>query len=230
MRKDILDSKVPAPARVGAIAPCDVFVEPGPTGCDPGQTQWFQALNIPTKISRGSIEIVARVHIIMEGEKVSASSAALCEKLNIRPFSYGLGMTTVYDNGNMYDARVLDLSEADKLAMFARGVRTVAAVCLELGYPTLASLPHSLTNAFKVLFSVASETDYTFAFYESYLANAAAGAAAAGSGAGAGGDAAAAAPADEDESSSDAGDGAGAADLFGGSDSDDDSDDSDSSE
>lgn len=53
VRDTIVANKVPAPARVGAIAPVDVFVEPGPTGCDPGQTSWFQALNIPTKINKG---------------------------------------------------------------------------------------------------------------------------------------------------------------------------------
>jgi large subunit ribosomal protein LP0 len=49
--RDVLAAnKVPAPARVGSNAPVDVWVEPGPTGCDPGQTAWFQALNIPTKV------------------------------------------------------------------------------------------------------------------------------------------------------------------------------------
>ena len=55
VRQVIVEHRVPAPARVGAIAPKDVFVEPGPTGCDPGQTSWFQALNIPTKISKGQV-------------------------------------------------------------------------------------------------------------------------------------------------------------------------------
>ncbi len=50
VRDVVVGNKVPAPARVGAIAPVDVWVEPGPTGCDPGQTSWFQALNIPTKV------------------------------------------------------------------------------------------------------------------------------------------------------------------------------------
>jgi large subunit ribosomal protein LP0 len=58
IRDIVTGNKVPAPARVGAIAPIDVFVEPGPTGCDPGQTAWFQALNIPTKV-RGRAVCVA---------------------------------------------------------------------------------------------------------------------------------------------------------------------------
>ena len=70
VRDIVTANKVPAPARVGAISPVDVFVEPGATGCDPGQTAWFQALNIPTKINKGQIEMISRVHLIKVGEKV----------------------------------------------------------------------------------------------------------------------------------------------------------------
>jgi len=49
--KEILDSQVrAAPARVGALAPKDVIVPAGPTGMDPKQTSFFQALSIATKI------------------------------------------------------------------------------------------------------------------------------------------------------------------------------------
>jgi large subunit ribosomal protein LP0 len=45
--KKILDSQVrEAPARIGSIAPADVTVPAGPTGMDPKQTSFFQALNI----------------------------------------------------------------------------------------------------------------------------------------------------------------------------------------
>ena len=45
-RKIIEENVRPAPAKVGAIAPCDVVVPKGPTGCDPGQTAFFQTLQI----------------------------------------------------------------------------------------------------------------------------------------------------------------------------------------
>jgi large subunit ribosomal protein LP0 len=86
VRKVILENKVPAAAKQGSIAPIDVFVPPGPTGLDPGQTGFFQALNISTKIARGSIEIINEVHLIKAGEKVSSSHVALLSKLNINPF------------------------------------------------------------------------------------------------------------------------------------------------
>ncbi|CAE7939619.1 RPLP0, partial [Symbiodinium sp. KB8] len=42
VRDYLVENRVPAPARVGSVAPIDVFVEAGPTGADPGQTQFFQ--------------------------------------------------------------------------------------------------------------------------------------------------------------------------------------------
>jgi len=43
-----------------------------------------------------------------------------------------------------------------------QGVRNVAALSLVIGYPTTASVPHSLANGFKKLLAVAIGTDYTF--------------------------------------------------------------------
>lgn len=38
----------------------------------------------------------------------------------------------------------------------------MAGVCLNIGYPTLASVPHSIINGFKNLLAVAAVTDVTF--------------------------------------------------------------------
>ncbi|RLN57451.1 hypothetical protein BBJ29_005371 [Phytophthora kernoviae] len=162
--REVLESnRVPAPARVGSIAPVDVVVPPGPTGADPGQTSFFQALQIATKIQKGQIEIVTEVLLTKKGEKVGNSEAALLQKLDIKPFSYGLVIEQVYDNGSIFDPAVLDLTEADLCAKFVAGLRNVAAVSLALGFPTLASIPHSIANAFKDLVAIAVECE-TFSF------------------------------------------------------------------
>merc|ERR1712150_176361 len=64
VRTMILDNKVKAPARAGAIAPLDVTVPAQNTGLGPEKTSFFQALNIPTKITKGTIEVVADVKLI----------------------------------------------------------------------------------------------------------------------------------------------------------------------
>lgn len=86
VRSEVEKHKVGAPARVGAIAPNDVTVPAGPTSMDPSQTSFFQALNIATKINKGSIEIISDVPLIKANTKVGGSEATLLSKLGIRPF------------------------------------------------------------------------------------------------------------------------------------------------
>jgi large subunit ribosomal protein LP0 len=162
-RKVVSENKVPAVAKTGTHAPADVFVPPGPTGLDPAQTSFFQALNIATKIARGSIEIVNQVHLIKKGEKISASAVALLTKLDVKPFFYGVVVTHVYEDGVVYSADVLDLTQEDLFAKWFAGVRTVAALSLGASYPTTASLPAYMHGGFRKLLAVSMETDYLFA-------------------------------------------------------------------
>lgn len=172
--REILESNTrPAPARVGAVAPSDVIVPKGPTGCDPGQTAFFQTLQIGTKITKGQIEITNDIQLINTGEKVTASQAALLQKLGIEPFTYGLVLKSVYDNGSLFDAKVLDITDDVLTAKFAEALKKLAALSLALGIPTQASVPHSIANAFKAILAVTIQLPtYTFDKadqYEEYL-------------------------------------------------------------
>jgi large subunit ribosomal protein LP0 len=166
VRDEITKYKVGAPARVGLVAPIDVVVPPGNTGLDPSQTSFFQVLNIPTKINKGTVEIVAPVELVKSGEKVGSSEAALLAKLNIRPFSYGLVVHKVYDNGSTFDPKILDLEDDQLVSAFQAGIANVAAVSLAVNYPTLASIPHSIVNAYKNVLAIAVETNYSFPLAE----------------------------------------------------------------
>ena len=154
----------PAPARVGAVAPCKVVVPKGPTGCDPGQTAFFQTLQIATKISRGQIEMVNDTELIEEGEKVTASQAALLQKLNIEPFTYGMVLKNVYDNGSLFSAKVLDITDDVLAAKFCEALNMIASLSLVMGMPTEASVPHSMVNAYKAVLAITINLEnYSFA-------------------------------------------------------------------
>jgi large subunit ribosomal protein LP0 len=162
VRRSVIDNKVGAPARAGAIAPCNVVVPAGPTGLEPTQTSFLQALNIDTMISKGQIEIKSDVHLMVVGDKVTASQAALLQKLDIRPFAYGLGVKLVYKDGLLFESSVLDRTDDDLLQQFGKAVQNVACVSLAISLPTVASLPHSLSNAFQNVLAVSVATAYTF--------------------------------------------------------------------
>nr|XP_025857442.1 60S acidic ribosomal protein P0-like [Vulpes vulpes] len=157
--------KVPAAARAGAIAPYEVTVPAQNTGLGPEKTSFFQALGITT-ISRGTIEILSDVQLIKTRDKVGASEATLLNMLNISPFSFGLIIQQVFDNGSIYNPEVLDITEETLHSCFLEGVRNVASVCLQIGYPTVASVPHSIINGYKRVLALSVETDYTFPLAE----------------------------------------------------------------
>jgi large subunit ribosomal protein LP0 len=162
VKKLLLANKVAAAAKQGGIAPIDVIVPKGNTGLEPSQTNFFQALNIQTKINKGQIEITNDVPLIKAGQKVGASEANLLLKLDIKPFAYGLVIKTVYDNGAIYDPAVLDLSDDDIIAKFQKGVKNIASLGLAIGYPTVASLPHSVARGFQRVLAVSLATNYSF--------------------------------------------------------------------
>jgi len=162
IRDRLLENKKRAPARPGAIAPLPVVIPAQNTGLGPEKTSFFQALQIPTKISRGTIEIVNDVQLLKEGDKVGASEATLLNMLNISPFTYGLQVQQVYDQGTVFSPKVLDITDEDLMITFQSGLANVAAVSLAIGYPTVASVPHSVVNGFKNLLAIAAVTDVTF--------------------------------------------------------------------
>jgi len=162
IRELLLANRKEAPAKAGAIAPIDVILPAQNTGMGPEKTSFFQALSIPTKISRGTIEIINDVHLIKKDEKVGASEATLLNMLKVFPFTYGLVIQQVYDSGAVFSPEILDITPAVLRARFLAGVRNVAAVSLATNYPTLASVPHSIANGMKNLLAIAAVTDVTF--------------------------------------------------------------------
>ncbi|MCJ1243008.1 ribosomal protein P0 (A0) (L10E) [Trapelia coarctata] len=162
IRDVILAEKVAAPARAGAVAPADVFVPAGNTGMEPGKTSFFQALGVPTKIARGTIEITSDLKLVEAGNKVGASEATLLNMLNISPFTYGMGIAQVYDQGQTFAPSVLDIKEEQLFAALNSAIKTITTISLAANYPTLPSIMHTLVNGYKKVLAVAVETEYSW--------------------------------------------------------------------
>lgn len=162
IRDKILTNKVAAPARAGAVAPLDVYIPAGNTGMEPGKTSFFQALGVPTKIARGTIEITADLKLVEAGAKVGASEATLLNMLNISPFTYGMKVVQVYEEGQTFSPDVLDIEESQLLKALSSAIATVTAISLAANYPTLPSIIHSLINGYKKTIAVALEIDYSW--------------------------------------------------------------------
>ncbi|KAM3565314.1 hypothetical protein MY1884_000228 [Beauveria asiatica] len=162
IRDIVLSNRVAAPARAGALAPIDVWVPAGNTGMEPGKTSFFQALNVPTKIARGTIEITTDLKLVEKGLKVGPSEATLLNMLNISPFTFGMGIAQVYDEGQCFDPSVLDVGEEQLLKTLTSCISSIASISLAINFPTLPSVMHSVVNAYKNLISVAIETEFSW--------------------------------------------------------------------
>ena len=162
IRTKILSNRVAAPARAGAVAPNDVYVPAGNTGMEPGKTSFFQALGVPTKIARGTIEITADLKLVEGNTKVGASEATLLNMLNISPFTYGMSIAQIYDQGQTFETSVLDIEESQLLKAFTSSINTIASISLAIAFPTLPSVMHSLVNSYKNVLGVAISTDFSW--------------------------------------------------------------------
>jgi large subunit ribosomal protein LP0 len=164
VRDLITSNRVAAPAKAGAIAPVDVVIPASNTGMGPEKTSFFQALGIATKIARGTIEIVSDVNLITAGTKVGASEAALLNMMSISPFTYGLTIISVYDKGTVFAPEVLDVEDDALIANLLTGIKNIASISLAIGYPTTASVPHSLVNGYKRILGLGlAMEEYSFA-------------------------------------------------------------------
>lgn len=161
--RDILTANtVQAPAKAGIVAPLPVVIPAGPTGMGPEKTSFFQALNLPTKITKGQIEILNPIPLISVGEKVGLSEARLLNMLDISPFYYGLVVQKVMQGEDIFSPAVLDITKETLMAAFNEGARNVAVLSLGTEYPTAAAAPHLLMAGYKKVLAIAIETDYTF--------------------------------------------------------------------
>jgi len=156
--------KVQCAAKTGAISPVDVVIPAGNTNLEPTKTSFFQALSIPSKINRGTIALDNNVNLIKRGEKVTHSQAALLQMLNIKPFQYGLKVGMVYEAGTVCPYSYHDPSFAEETLFdnIVTGIRNVAALSIEIHYPTCLSVMHSMQAGYVNLRAVAVATDCPF--------------------------------------------------------------------
>jgi large subunit ribosomal protein LP0 len=155
--------KIQAAAKLGATAPIDVIIPPGTTGMDPSQIGFFHALQISTKIDKGMIAITKDYQVCFAGKKIGSSQVALLQKMGLKPFMYGMTVQACYDDGSVLDQNVLSINTDALVGRFQTAVKNVAAISLNLGYPTTVSVPHSVVNAFKNLAAIGLQINYKFA-------------------------------------------------------------------
>lgn len=149
IRDKILSNRIRAPAKAGILSPADVVISAGNTGMEPSKTSFFQALGIPTKITKGTIEIVGDIELLKANAKVGASEATLLNMLGISPFTYGFSIVSIYDKGSIFSPQVLDINSEKVEKTLDDVVKNLTALSLQSSYPTKLSVTHIAAHAIK---------------------------------------------------------------------------------
>merc|ERR1719146_601024 len=68
----------------------------------------------------------------------------------------------VFQDGAVFAAAVLDISDSVLIQKFMAGVANMAAFSREIGIPTAAGLPHMFGNAFRNVAALVADIDFTF--------------------------------------------------------------------
>lgn len=143
-------SKSSAPAKPGQIAPRDIVIKAGPTPFAPGPIiSELAACGIKSGVEAGKVAVKQDCIIVYEGDKIKPNVASMLMRLGIQPMEIGLNLVAVYENGIIYDRKVLDIDEEQ----FARDMSSAATwalnLAVEIVYPSKDILGIIIGKAFK---------------------------------------------------------------------------------
>jgi len=140
------ESKSPAKAKAGQIAPENIWAEAGGTDLIPGpDISALSAVGLKVKVEGGKLAIQQRAIICKAGEPISSERAAILAKLNIIPFKIGIEPVAAYSDRKVYSGIKVDKEEA--LGTLKHMYGKALAFAASLAFVTKESLPFILGKA-----------------------------------------------------------------------------------
>jgi large subunit ribosomal protein L10 len=131
---ELIESKNPAKAKAGQIAPFDIEIPAGPTELVPGPAiSELGALGIQIQIEKGKINIKEAKVIAKEGAKISSAAAELMGKLDIKPFFIGFTPVCGYDTNEKKLYLGIKISREEALDDLKDSYSKAMAFAVEIG-------------------------------------------------------------------------------------------------
>ncbi|MFW5746337.1 MAG: 50S ribosomal protein L10 [Nanoarchaeota archaeon] len=132
--KTLKKNKSNAPAKAGQTAPGDIVVPAGPTPFAPGPVIGeLGAVGIKAGIENGKVAIKQDSVVAKEGETISGQLAGLLTRLGIEPMEIGLDLVAVYQDGTIFEKKMLDIDEQEYLDNITSGHRWAFNLAMEAG-------------------------------------------------------------------------------------------------
>lgn len=154
----IAESKSPAPARGGDIAPIDILVKAGPTSLPAGPVIGeLQRVKIPAMIEGDKISIRKDTLLVKDGDEISPEQASIMAKLGIEPMEIGLDMVAALEDGIVYTKDVLFVPQEEYINDLKNAAQRAFSLTCSIGYYTSQNIGTFLSNAHNEAFSLSME-------------------------------------------------------------------------
>lgn len=102
------ESRTPAPAKRGDVAPDDIVISAGDTGFPPGPLVGeLQRAGVPARIEKGSIMVQKDCTFVKAGETITEKQAEILGKLGMEPMTVGLELLGVCEGEKLFEPSVL---------------------------------------------------------------------------------------------------------------------------
>ncbi|MFC1733002.1 50S ribosomal protein L10 [candidate division KSB1 bacterium] len=160
LSKTIRKNKSPAPAKAGQTAPNDVVVKAGPTPFAPGPVIGeLGAVGIKTGVEGGKVAIKADSVVVKEGEVIKPEVASILTRLGIEPMEVGLDLVAVYEDGIIYDKKILNVDEEEYLANILQAHQWSFNLAIETGILNADTTEFMITKAYNDSKALAREAN-----------------------------------------------------------------------
>ncbi len=142
-------NKSTAPIKAGQTTPKDIIVPAGPTGFAPGPViGQLGSVGIAAGIDGGKVVIKKDSQVAKEGDVINAELAGLLTRLGIEPMEIGLDLTAVYENGEIFEKKILVIDEEEYTNKFVDAHRWAFNLAMEAGILTKETTELMLQKAF----------------------------------------------------------------------------------
>lgn len=147
--KIVKKNRSAAPAKGGDIAPKNIVIPVGPTPFTPGPViSELKSLGVNATIENAKVVVKQEAVVCKEGEVINEQLASMLARLGIEPMEVGLDIIAVYENGLIYDKKVLDIDEEKFLQDLNKAIIHACNLSVEIVYPTKQNIELLITKAF----------------------------------------------------------------------------------
>ena len=99
------------------------------------------------------------IHLIKKGNWANTSELALLQKLNVKPYTYGMNLIDMYNSGSFFDTHVFDTTNNVLAENFIAMLNSTLKLSLALYLSTKARITYSVANMFKACHAVTVELE-----------------------------------------------------------------------